>query len=142
MGLLFSVLVSLVQLIQLIQQNGGIELAIVVSAQSLHCLVDGILVFVFEQVRDFSSPIHGLDRDLDRLGFVGRDNVVHRPNVTSGLDPDGVTRLNLHRGDIVGRRAHLVGADRSDGVDGPSVLGEFENFFPCFCDLQSAVGLD
>ncbi len=142
MGLLFAVLVSLVQLIQLIQQNGGIELAVVASAQSLHGLVDGVFVFVFEQVRDFSSPIHGLDRDLDRLGFVGQDNVVHRPNVTSGLDPDGVTQLNLHRGDIVGRGAHLVGADRPNGVDGPSVFGELKNFLPGFCNLESAVGLD
>ncbi len=44
MGLLFAVLASLVQLIQLIQQNGGVELTVVVIAESLHGLVYGILV--------------------------------------------------------------------------------------------------
>ncbi len=51
MGLLFTVLVSLVQLIQLIQQDRGIELAVVAGAQSLHGLMDGVLVLVSEQVR-------------------------------------------------------------------------------------------
>ncbi len=67
MGLLFAVPASLVQLIQLIQQNGGFELAVVAIAQSLHGLVHGVFVLVLEQVRDFSSPVHGLDRDLDCL---------------------------------------------------------------------------
>ncbi len=53
--------------------------------------MDGVLVLLFEQVRDFPSPIHGLDRDFDLLGFVGRDNVVHGSHVASGLDLDGVT---------------------------------------------------
>ena len=44
MGFLFAVLVSLVQLIQLIQQDRGVELAIVAGAQSLHGLMDGISV--------------------------------------------------------------------------------------------------
>ncbi len=89
MGLLFAVLVSLVQLIQLIQQDCGVELAIVAGSQSLHGLMDGVLVLVLEQVRDFSSPVHGLDRDFDRLGFVGRDDMVHGSHVASGLDLDG-----------------------------------------------------
>jgi len=90
-GLLFAVLVSLVQLIQLIQQDRGVELAVVASAQSLHPLMDGVLVLVSEQVRDFSSPVHGHDRDFDRFGFVGRDDMVNGSNVASGLDLDGVT---------------------------------------------------
>jgi len=75
----------------LIQQDRGIELAVVASAQSLHRLIDGVLVLVSEQVRDFSSPVHGLDRDFDRFGFVGRDDMVNGSNVASGLDLDGVT---------------------------------------------------
>ncbi len=90
MGLLFAVLVSLVQLIQLIQQDLGVELAVVTGAQSLHSLMDCFLVLVSEQVRDFSSPVHGLDRDFDRLGFVGQDDMVHCSHVASGLDLDGV----------------------------------------------------
>ncbi len=90
MGLLFAVVNSLVQLIQLIQQDRGIELAVVACAQSLHGLMDGVLVFVSEQVRDFSSPIHGFDRDFDGLGLVGRDDMVHGLHVASGLDLDGV----------------------------------------------------
>ena len=62
MCLLSAVLVSLVQLIQ---QDGGVELAVVAGAQSLHGLMDGVLVLVSEQVHDFSSPVHGLDRDFD-----------------------------------------------------------------------------
>ncbi len=56
-GLLFGVLVALIQLIQLVEQNGGIEFTVVAGAQSLHCLVDGVFVLVVEQVRDFSGPV-------------------------------------------------------------------------------------
>ncbi len=90
MGLLFAVLVSLVQLVQLIQQDCGVELAVVAGAQSLHGLMDGVLVFVSEQVSDFSSPVHGFDHDFDCLRFVGRDDMVHGSHVASGLDLDGV----------------------------------------------------
>ncbi len=91
MGFLFTVPASLVQLVQLIHQNGGVEITVVAVAESLHGLVYGVLVLVLEQVGDFSSPVHGLDCDLDRLRFVGRYDMVHRSHVTSGLDPDGVT---------------------------------------------------
>ena len=91
MGLLFAVLAPLVQLVQLVQQDRGVELAVVARAQPLHGLLDGVLVLVFEQVRDFPSPVHGFDRDFDRLRFIGRDNMVHGPYVASGLDLDGVT---------------------------------------------------
>jgi hypothetical protein len=37
--------------------------------------------------------------------------VVHRPDIASGLDSNGVTRLYLHSSDHVGRRADLIGAD-------------------------------
>ncbi len=73
-----------------IQQDCGVELAVVAGAQSLHGLMDCVLVFISEQVRDFSSPVHGLDRDFDRFGFVSRDDVVHGSHVASWLDLDGV----------------------------------------------------
>jgi len=65
--LLFSVQASLIQLIQLIQQHGGVKFPIVAVAQSLYGLVYGLLVLVLEQVGDFPGPVHSLDRDLDRL---------------------------------------------------------------------------
>ena len=57
MGILCSALASLIQLVQLIQQNGGVKLTVVAVAESLHCLVDGVFVLVVEQVRDFSGPV-------------------------------------------------------------------------------------
>ncbi len=68
--------------------------------------------------------------------------MVHRLHVASGFEFDGVTCLNLHKGDIVGRGAHLIGADRPNGVDSPSVFGEFKNFLPEFRNLESTVCLD
>jgi hypothetical protein len=66
-GFLFTVQASLIQLVQLIQENGGVKFTIVAIAESLHGLVDGILVLVPEQVGDLSGPVHGLDHDLDHF---------------------------------------------------------------------------
>ncbi len=65
MGILFSALASLIQLVQLVQQNRGIELTVVAVVESLHCLMYGIFVLVVVQVGDFSGPVHGLDCNLD-----------------------------------------------------------------------------
>ncbi len=65
--------------------------------------------------------------------------MVHGPNMASGFDPDRVPCLYLHGRDSVGSWADLVGADGAHGVDCPSVLGQFKDFLPGFCDLESAV---
>jgi hypothetical protein len=48
--------------------------------------------------------------------------MIHRPDVASGFDLDGVTRLYLHGRDSVGRWADLVGPDGAHRVDCPSVF--------------------
>ncbi len=67
MRFLFTVQASLIQLVQLIQQNGGIEFTVVAVAESLHGMMYGIFVLVLEQVDDLPGPVHGLDCDLNRL---------------------------------------------------------------------------
>ncbi len=114
MRVLFSALASLIQLVQLFQQNCGVELVVVTVAESLHCLVYGILVLIVEQVGDFSGPIHGLDGNLDHFQFVGQYDMVHGPHVASGFDLDGVAGSDLHGCYVIGRWAHLIGADRSN----------------------------
>ncbi len=64
------VLSPLIELIQLLQKDHGVEFTIVAIAETLYSLVNGILVLVVEQVRDFACPVHSLDGDLDCLGFV------------------------------------------------------------------------
>jgi hypothetical protein len=66
-GVLVSVLASSIKLVQLVQQNSGVKLAIVEVAESLHCLVYGVLVFIMKQVGNFSGPVHSLDGNLDRF---------------------------------------------------------------------------
>ncbi len=44
-------------LIQLVQENGGIEFAVVPGPESLNGLVDCLLVPMVEQVCDFSGPV-------------------------------------------------------------------------------------
>ncbi len=66
---MFPVLALLGELIQLFQQDGGIEFAVVSVAMSLYCLVYGVLVLVVEQVGDLSSLVHGLDGNLDHSWF-------------------------------------------------------------------------
>jgi hypothetical protein len=44
----------LIELIQLLQKDRGIEFAIVAVAETLYSLVNGVLILVVEQVRDFA----------------------------------------------------------------------------------------
>jgi len=64
-------IIQSLQVVQLIQQDSGIEFAIVPGLQSLHCMVDGFFVPLMEQVSDFFGPIHGFDLDLECFGFIG-----------------------------------------------------------------------
>ncbi len=57
-------------LIQLVQEDGGFEFAILSGPEALYRLVDCFFVPVMKQVRDFPSTVHGLDLDLDGFRFV------------------------------------------------------------------------
>ncbi len=58
------------ELVELIQKNGSIKLAVVPGPESLHSLVDCLLVPVVEQIRDLAGPVHGLDFELNHFRFV------------------------------------------------------------------------
>jgi hypothetical protein len=53
------------KVIQLIQVDGGVKIAIVSVPESLCCLVIGLLVPMVEQVCDISGLVHSFDFDLD-----------------------------------------------------------------------------
>jgi len=142
MGVWSLELVSLIQLIQLVQEDRSVKFPVVSVAEALHGLVDRVLVLVVKKICDFTCPVHGLDGNLNSLGLISGDNVVHGSHVASRFDLDGVAGLNLHGRHVVGCWADLIGADRPNGVDGPSVLRELENFLPGFGNLESAVSLD
>ncbi len=61
--------------------------------EALYDLVDCFLVIVVEQICDLAGPVHGLDFDLNYFRFVGRNDMINGAHVTSGFDPDGVSRL-------------------------------------------------
>ncbi len=130
------------ELVKLIKQDCTIEFSVVSGPESLDGLVDCLLIPIVEEVHDLTGPIHHLDFDLDHFRFVGRDHMVHGPNVASWFDLDRVSGLYLHGYDRVGSWADFVGADGAHGVDCPSVLGQLEDFLPGLCDLESAVILD
>jgi hypothetical protein len=52
------------KVIQLVQEDGGIKLTIVPVPESLHHLMNSLLVRVVEQVCDFSGQVHSFDLGL------------------------------------------------------------------------------
>jgi hypothetical protein len=103
-------------MIQFVQENGGVKLAVVLDPQSLHCLMDRLLVSMAEEVSDLSGPIHGLDPDLDCFGFICQDHVIHGLDVTSRLDFDSISGLNLHCCDVIPGGTYFIPVDGPDGV--------------------------
>ncbi len=89
------------ELINLVQENGGIKFSIVSSPDSLYSLEDRVLVPVVEKIRDFAGPVHGLDFDFNGFGLIGRDDVIHCAHIAPWFDLDCVSRLDLHGSDLV-----------------------------------------
>ncbi len=65
------VLASLVKLVQLIQEDRGVEFAVVPIAESLYALVNCVLAPVVKEVSNFACLVHGLDDDFDCFRFFG-----------------------------------------------------------------------
>ncbi len=101
-------------MVQLVQEDGCVELAIVPGPQALYSFVDCLLVPVMKQIGDFSGPVHSFDSDLDRLRFVFRDHVIHSLHTTARLDLDCIPRLNLHHCDVIGGGTYFVHVDCSN----------------------------
>jgi hypothetical protein len=114
MGVWSLELVSLIQLIQLVQEDHSVKFPVVSIAEALHGLVDSVLVLVVKKICDFACPVHGLDGNLNSLGLISGDNVVHGLDIASGFDPDSVAGLYLHGGHGVGCWADFVGTDHAD----------------------------
>ena len=110
------------QVIQLVPKNGGIKLGIVPCTQSLHWLVDCLIVTTVEEVGDFHGPVHGLDPDFDCFGFIS--------NVTFRLDSDRVYGLYLHQCDDICGGTDYVCVDGPNRVHCPSV------FRSCLSNLE------
>ncbi len=103
--------IQALELVQLVQENGGIEFAVVPGPELLDGLVDCLFVPVMEQICDFSGPVHGLNFYLDGFRFVSGDNMIHGAHLAFGLDFYGVSGLGLHLCDIVGSWADLIGGE-------------------------------
>jgi hypothetical protein len=62
---------------------------------SLNGLVDCLFLLMVNistsEVCDFLGPVHGLHLDLDGLGFVGGDDMIHVAHVAFGIDLNGVS---------------------------------------------------
>ncbi len=134
--------IRILELVQLVQENGGIKFAVVPGPEPLNSLVDCLFVPVVEQICDFSGPVHSRDFDLNNFGFIGRDDMIHGAHVASWFDLYGVPRLDLHLGGLVGSWADLIGADCSHWIHGPSVFWEFEYLLAGFSNFELAVSLD
>jgi hypothetical protein len=99
------------ELVQLIQENVGIEFTVASGPESLDSLMDCLFVPIVEKICDLAGPVHSLDFDLNGFGFVGRDDVVHGAHIVSGFDVYGVSRLDLHLGYVICSWADFIGAD-------------------------------
>ncbi len=77
--------------LEFIDQYLGIELARDLCAESVDCRRDLLVLWLLEKLAQGPGPIQPLGMDLDLLAVVGCDDVVHGPDVTAGIDPDGLS---------------------------------------------------
>ncbi len=76
--------------LQLVDQDLGVELAGDLLAESVDRLRDLLVLRLLEQLSQGPGPVEPLGVDLNLFAVVGRDDVIHGPDVAAGIDPDGL----------------------------------------------------
>ncbi len=76
--------------LQLLDQDLGVELARDLLAESVDRLCNLLVFRLLEQLSQGPGPVEPLGVDLNLFAVVGRDDVIHGPDVAAGIDPDGL----------------------------------------------------
>jgi hypothetical protein len=77
-------------LIEFLEQFACVEFSVVFGPESLNGHMDALGVGPTKEFCQLASPVHGLLLDLNGLGFVRRDHVIHSPDVASWFHCDCV----------------------------------------------------
>ncbi len=77
--------------LQLVDQDLGIEFAGDSFPELVNHFCDLFIFRLLEKLGQSPGPIEPFGVDLDLLAVVGRDDVIHGPDVEAGIDPDGLT---------------------------------------------------
>jgi len=72
-----------------VEQDLGIKLAGVASVELVDGRGDHLAFRLLEQLSQGPGPVEPLGVYLDLLAVIGQDDVVHCPDVTTWMDPDG-----------------------------------------------------
>jgi hypothetical protein len=77
--------------LQLVDQDLGIKLAGDSFPELVNRFRDLFVFRLLEKLGQSSGPVKPFGVDLDLLTVVGRDDVIHGPDVAAGIDLDGLT---------------------------------------------------
>jgi hypothetical protein len=86
-GILFSLLGHG---FKFVEQDLGVELARDLSAELVNGRGDHLAFRLLEQLSQAPGSVEPLGVYFDLLTVIGRDDVVHGPDVTAWIDPDGL----------------------------------------------------
>jgi len=76
--------------LQLIYEDLGVELAGYLLAESVDCFRDFPVLQLLEKLTQGPSPVEPFGVHLNLLTVLGRDDVIHDPDVAAGIDLDSV----------------------------------------------------
>ncbi len=76
--------------LQLVDQVLGIEFAGDSFLESVDRFCDLFIFWLLEQLAQSPSPVEPFGVDLHFLAVIGRDDVIHGPDVAAGVDSDGL----------------------------------------------------
>jgi len=76
--------------LQLIDHDLGVELAGYLLAESVDRLRDFLVLWLQEKLTQGPGPVEPFGVDLNLLAVVNRDDVIHGPDVATGIDPDSL----------------------------------------------------
>ncbi len=71
---------------QFVHQDLGVEFAGDSFPESVDCLPDLSIFWLLEELAQSPSPVEPFEVDLHFLAVVGRDDVIHGPDVAAGVD--------------------------------------------------------
>jgi len=78
--------------LQFLNQDICIESSSDLGSQAFDSRDDNFALGLLEQLWQCPRPVEPFVQDLDLLAVIGRDDVVHGPDVAAWIDPDRLTR--------------------------------------------------
>ncbi len=119
-----------------VEQNLGVELAGDLCAELVDGRGDHLISWLLKQLSQGPGPVEPLGVNLDLLTVIGRDDVVHGPDVTAWIDPDSLAWGNLHS--RLPFWTDMVGVDFLEGIHHIRIAVQREDLSLCSVDGELA----